>query len=108
MISNALQWLRHRYIPAIQTALDLTPSKRWLIVTSRGDLNEAISVAQKYKAMFPETLVVKSENGQYGIAIGQFDVVQSPFIVMQMVQAKQIPTDSYLSLGKRFISVLWR
>jgi predicted aspartyl protease len=86
---------------------ELTPSKQWLVVASRDDLQAAISTAQTYKAAFPQTVVFKSENGYYAVVIGQFDAGQAPSMLMQIVESNRLPKDSYLTLGARFVSIAW-
>jgi len=83
---------------------ELQASERWLVVASRGYLEEAISIAQKYKKQFPETRVVKSENGQYGVTLGRFDAKEAPALMKRLIEEKRIPPDSYLSAGKRFLT----
>jgi predicted aspartyl protease/uncharacterized protein YecT (DUF1311 family) len=81
----------------------LKPPKRWVVVASRDDLKDAVSVAQAYKGSFPNTAVLKSENGRYGIVIGQFE----ESTLAQMIASGRIPKDAYSSLGKRFLNVVW-
>jgi hypothetical protein len=86
----------------------LKASERWLVVASRADLKESISIAQQYKLRFSETRVVKSENGQYGITIGRFDMTKGPEVMKHLIEEKRIPQDSYLTAGKRFLSIAWQ
>jgi hypothetical protein len=86
---------------------ELNPGNQWLVVASRSDLQEAISIGGKYKAAFPQTIVVKPENGYYGVVIGQFDVDQTPSILAQMVASNRVPKDTYPTLGARFVSIVW-
>jgi hypothetical protein len=94
--------------PILQKVPQLRPSERWVVVASRGDLNEAISIARDYKQTFPETRVFRSENGQYGVTIGQFDIDQNPGLIIELVQSSRIPKDSYSTPGKRFVGIAWQ
>jgi hypothetical protein len=95
-------------VPTLQKVPELRPSERWVVVASRGDLDQAISIAREYKPRFPETRVFKSENGQYGVTVGQFDISQNPGLITGLVEANQIPKDSYLTPGKRFVGIAWQ
>jgi predicted aspartyl protease len=86
---------------------ELPSSKRWVVVASRDDLQEAISTAQKYKSAFPRAAVIKSNNGYYAVVIGQFDADQTSSILDQLVASNRIPKDAYLTLGTRFVSIVW-
>lgn len=86
----------------------LTSSKRWLVVASSGDLKAAIAIAKEYKRTFPETLVVRSTNGQYGVTLGRFDVGRHPSLFGKLLETGRIPKGSYLTLGSRFLSIEWR
>jgi hypothetical protein len=82
-------------------------SERWIIVASRSDLRDAISVAQEYKRVFPDTMVMRSENGQYGVVIGRLDIGQNPSVLIDLVEANKIPKDAYLAPARRFSEVAW-
>jgi hypothetical protein len=86
---------------------ELKPSERWAVIASRGELQDAILIAQQYKRDFPTTLVLRSGNGQFGVTVGPIDVQQNPSLLAQLVDSKKIPKDSYLSSGTRFVAVAW-
>jgi hypothetical protein len=94
--------------PTLQKVPELRSSQRWLVIASRGDLKQAISIAEEYKQTFPETRVFKSENGQYAVTIGQFDIRQNPALMTGLAESNRIPKDSYSTPGKRFVGIAWQ
>jgi len=86
---------------------DLKMTESWVIVASRADLNDAVALAENYRRAFPGTLIMKSENGNFGVSIGSIDVSQKPTYVANLVALKLIPSDSYTSAGTRLVSVVW-
>jgi uncharacterized protein len=86
---------------------ELKPSERWALIASRGELQDAISIAQDYKSDYPGTLVVQSQNGQFAVIIGPIDVQQNPSFLTQLAESNKIPEDTYYSAGTRFVAVVW-
>jgi hypothetical protein len=94
-------------VPLPNKPPDLKPSERWVVIASRSELEDAISIAQDYRQNYPGTLVVQSQNGQFAVIIGPIDVQQNPSFLRHLTDSNKIPRDAYYSAGNRFVAVVW-
>ncbi len=79
----------------------------WLVVASRPDVNQAISVAGGYANRFPQTSVFQSNNGWYAVSIGWMRQPEGNSYKSSLIASGAIPSDSYFHNGERFQYVVW-
>ncbi|WP_428688618.1 caspase family protein [Roseibium sp.] len=79
----------------------------WLVVASRPDANQAISVASGYVGRFPKTSVFQSNNGWYAVTIGWMRQPEGNAYKARLIASGAIPGDSYFHNGERFQYVIW-
>ncbi len=78
-----------------------------IVVASRSEINEAISLARDYAATFEHTGVYRSSNGHYAISIGTVERSQARDVLEKLLGLSAIPRDSFLSSGARFQVEIW-
>ena len=91
---------------SLHESYPLRNGEQWLIVASRSALSDALVIAKKYKSEFPDTMVLKAQNGRYAITIGRF--IGDQETLTDLEKEGRVPNDSYFSNGSRLISVVWR
>lgn len=90
-----------------QAPLSLSSNEAWLVIASRPSRNASIDLARKYQARFSSVAVLGSSNGYYAVVLGWADKNRLQQLKVRLVEAGRIPSDSYLSTGRRFVSAVW-
>lgn len=83
-------------------------TKRWLVVGSSADFNNAISIAASYKADFNGVTVLRSQNGHFAVALGHFPADEARHLLDDLKANQRVPQDAYLSTGTRLVSIDWQ
>jgi hypothetical protein len=78
---------------------------RWLVISSRPTLPEAIAVAQSFSGTLGSLIIAQSTNGRYAIIAGSLDTSKAKANLEALKSIKLIPADSFLSLGDSFTYV---
>ena len=94
-------------MPGAANAQSLTQGgdSRWVVIASRQDIVEAISIAGPYIGQ--SVRVVQSGNGWYAVVLGPYkarNITQFESIY----SGPSIPPDAYLAKGSDFVETIWR
>ena len=79
----------------------------WLQVASRQSLPEAVAMARSVSQRNANTNVFLYDNGWYAVTVGPYTPGQAQAALKVLVTAGEIPKDSLVTLGGRFVSREW-
>jgi len=79
----------------------------WLVISSHSYEQDAINQARKYGRNFPNTVVFRSTNGFFAVSLGWVNNRRGKSIIRQLASSGNIPADSYVHNGKRWIEAIW-
>jgi serine protease Do len=93
---------------AYADSLKLPPNQFWIIVASRQDLDEAISIARRYPDQQPS--VVRSANGWFAVVMGPQTVLPGSgrSLLDNLIKNQHIPNDAFLTNGDGLTGVIWK
>ena len=80
-----------------------TPNSCHLIAASRKTLDEVNAFAAEHAEFLPSMSVYRSENGWYGISLGQVSLAAAPAL---LEGGQNIPADAYCSDGANYVAVM--
>lgn len=83
--------------------LSATPNSCHLIAASRQTLDQVNAFAADYAIFQPTMAVYRSQNGWYGISVGQVSLAAAAPI---LANAKILPKDAYCSDGAGYVAVM--
>lgn len=93
-------------LPA-QWVASKTSTVRWLVISSRADEQEAISVAESFAATLGPAIVAQSNNGSFAVIVGFLSQAKAKQNLSALKSIHLVPPDSFLSLGQKFPRVVW-
>ncbi len=85
----------------------LSADKRWIVVASRENPEEAKTVASNFLKHFPTTQVIKTDNGWYAVVIGNLPSKSAMDRLRYFKETEVVPKDAFLSTGQRFLKRHW-
>lgn len=83
------------------------PYYRWIVIASRPNYDEAVSVASRFVKSFPYTTIVHSRNGWYAVVLDAVVADEAASFKNNLIYTEAIPEDSFLSEGRYFEFVEW-
>ena len=85
--------------------LVLSGDNRWVVVASRQDLNEAISIAKTYSAL--KSRVVRAQNGWFAIVLGPYPTSDIATFRRDFT-GPPLPPDAVLARGTGYVETVWQ
>lgn len=98
-------------VPAPETPGNyrLPDHRCYITVASRTTVAAARSFIETELTTFRDPRVWRSENGNYGVTVGEVNRSASVWAIAQYKQANRVPQDSYCTSGRTFVAeVAWR
>lgn len=94
-------------LPGVAAAQSLAQSgdNRWVVIASREDIVEAISLAGPY--IGHKARVVRSANGWYAVVLGPYRAKKLTQL-RSVYSGPSISSDAYLARGSDFVETIWR
>ncbi|MGP9820212.1 hypothetical protein ACTZWW_09360 [Salinarimonas sp. NSM] len=86
---------------------ELPDDMRWIVLASRQDPAEAITLARGWRERFDATHVLTSSNGWNAVVAGPVPVSDPGALQAQLRAERGLPADLYVSQGARFSDPFW-
>ncbi len=83
--------------------LTLSGDRRWIVLASREQPDEAFEVAEEYRSKFSRIQVVRSSNGRYAVVAGPERIASPSEYKQQLMNSGRAPSDTFFSRGDKLI-----
>lgn len=105
-LSVAVTVLASSFTP-VQASIYAGSNSGWVVIASRSNANDAITLARRYARKFPSVVVFQSSNGYFGVSLGWASRKAGKRAISVLSSQGLIAGDSYVHSGERWVRAIW-